>query len=66
MFLHSLAVREPVESRHPSRLWWFDTRAMLADGLTKGSVDREALVKVCEQGLWLVEGDLPIHKQLKE
>ena len=25
---------------------------MLADGLTKGAVDREALVLVCERGLW--------------
>ena len=39
---------------------------MLADGLTKGSVDREALVRVCEQGLWQIEGDKPICKQLKD
>ena len=66
LFLHALAVREHLEAGHLSRLWWFDTRAMLADGLTKGAVDREALVKVCEQGLWIIEGDVPIHKQLRE
>ena len=43
LFLQSLAVREHLESGNLSRLGWFDTRAMLADGLTKGSVDREAL-----------------------
>ena len=65
LFLHSLAVREHLEAGHLSRLWWFDTRAMLADGLTKGSVDREALVAVCERGLWLIEGDTPVSKELK-
>ena len=65
LFLHALAVREHLESGHLNRLWWFDTRAMLADGLTKGSVDREALVAVCEQGVWQVVGDTPISKQLK-
>ena len=52
LFLHALAVREHLESGNLRRLWWFDTWAMLADGLTKGSVDREALVRVCEQGMW--------------
>ena len=66
LFLHALAVREHLEAGHLSRLWWFDTRAMLADGLTKGAVDRDALVKVCEQGLWIIEGDAPIHKRLRE
>ena len=66
LFLHSLAVREHLEAGHLSRLWWFDTRAMLADGLTKGSVDREALVAVCERGVWLIEGDTPVSKELKQ
>ena len=66
LFLHALAVREHLEAGHLSRLWWFDTRAMLADGLTKGAVDREALVRVCEQGLWLIEGDAPVCKRLRE
>ena len=42
----------------------FDTLAMLADGLTKGAVDREALVLVCERGLWRVTGQAPEHKRL--
>ena len=65
LFLHSLAVREHLEAGHLSRLWWFDTRAMLADGLTKGAVDREALVKVCEQGAWQIFGDAPVFKELR-
>ena len=32
------------------------TLQMLADGLTTGCVDREALVASCEQGVWQVTG----------
>ena len=39
---------------------------MLADGLTKGSVDREALVAVCERGVWVIEGDAPVAKELRK
>ena len=59
-------MREHLEAGHLSRLWWFDTRAMLPDGLTKGSVDREALVSVCEQGVWRIVGDTPVSKRLKD
>ena len=66
LFLHALAVREHLEAGHLSRLWWFDTRAMLPDGFTKGSVDREALVSVCEQGVWRIVGDTPVCKRRKD
>ena len=36
----------------------------LADGLTKGAVDREALVLVCEKGVWCVTGQAPESKRL--
>ena len=39
---------------------------MLADGLTKGAVDREALVLVCERGLWRVTGQAPQSKRLRD
>ena len=66
LFLHALAMREYLEAGWVDRLYWFDTLAMLADGLTKGAVDREALVLVCEQGLWRVAGQAPEHKRLCE
>ena len=47
-------------------MYWFDTQAMLADGLTKGAVDREALVQVCEKGLWRVTVQEPLHKRLRD
>ena len=64
LFLHALAMREYLEAGWVDRLYWFDTLAMLADGLTKGAVDREALVLVCERGLWRITGQAPEHKRL--
>ena len=65
LFLHALAMREYLESGHVDRLWWFDTLAMLADGMTKGSVEREALIKVCQSGTWQIVGLQPVYKQLR-
>ena len=65
LFLHALAMREYLEAGHVDRLWWLDTLAMLADGMTKGSVEREALIKVCQLGIWQVVGMQPIFKQLR-
>ena len=40
LFLHALAMREYPQAGWVDKLYWFDTLAMLADGLTKGAVDR--------------------------
>ena len=66
LFLHALAMREYLESGHVDLLWWLDTLAMLADGMTKGSVDREALIRVCLDGIWKVVGQQPLSKQLRD
>ena len=65
LFLHALAMREYMETGHVDCLWWLDTLAMLADGMTKGSVEREALIKVCQIGIWHVVGLPPVFKQLR-
>lgn len=65
LFLHALAVRE-LKAGHLSRLWWFDTRDVLPDGLTKGAVDREALVAACEEGVWRIVGGTPVCKRLMD
>ena len=65
LFLHALAMREYLESGHVDLLWWLDTLAMLADGMTKGSVEREALIKVCAEGIWKIVGQTPVSKQLR-
>ena len=52
--LHIISIREKLEAGSIRRLWWLDTRDMLADGLTKGGVRRDALVAACEGGAWKV------------
>ena len=59
-------MREYLEAGWVDRLWWLDTLAMLADGTTKGSVDREALILVCQKGLWRVTGQAPQFKRLRD
>ena len=44
--LHLLSVRNRMESGIIRRLHWVDTRDMLADGLTKGGIDKQLLHQV--------------------
>ena len=44
---------------------WADARDMASDGMTKGSVEREALIAVCQLGVWKIVGLQPIFKQLR-
>ena len=64
-FLHALALRKYLEAGWVDCLWWLDALAMLADGMTKGSVDREALVAVCQQGIWWAIRQAPQCKSLR-
>ena len=43
MLIHALKMKELLRRNQVSRLIWTDTRSMLADGLNKGSVSRDAL-----------------------
>ena len=54
MLLHLLKVREWLDHGVVRRLWWCDTDDMLADGMTKGAVDRDAILQLCNNGLWNV------------
>ena len=65
LFLHALAMREYLESGWVDRLWWADTLAMLAGGVTRGSVERDALIAVCEYGKRSIAGEAPVYKQLR-
>ena len=58
--LHALAVREFLDAKRLRRLYWFDTVDMLADGLTKGAVDRTALIQASAEGIWQLTGDVPV------
>ena len=59
VLLHLCKLREVVR-KTVSRYIWCDTRSMIADGLTKGVVCREALRKLATAGLWNVEQTLKV------
>ena len=46
-------IRELLDTKVLEALVWLDTRDMVADGLTKGSVDHDAL-HACMNGIWLL------------
>ena len=50
--LHLLSIRDRLANGTIKILYWFDTRDMVADGLTKGGVDRKLIVGVTEQGFY--------------
>ena len=52
-------IRELVDEQRLKMLYWIDTRDMLPDGLTKGSVDRSALLTVISKNYWRQVGDKP-------
>ena len=56
LILPLLAATELLDHGVLSRLYWVDMLAMLADGLTKGSVGRGPLVRAGQQGCWLLDG----------
>ena len=47
--------REHMQWKRIRILWWIDTRDMLADGLNKGAIRREAILKALIQGVWPVQ-----------
>lgn len=57
MQLHVL--KEAMLSHTLSRLWWTDTKDMIADGLNKGACSREALLELGHIGEWILK-----HKPL--
>lgn len=48
LLAHVQYLRELLDNGVLEALWWLDTRDMLADGLTKGAVDRTALHQLME------------------
>ena len=46
--LHLISVRDRMSQGILRFLYWVDTRDMLADGLTKGGIDRALLDAICE------------------
>ena len=61
LLVHALAVREFLRMRAVQSLYWIDTNDMLADGLTKGCIDRAALTTAAAAGIWKLNGMAPIR-----
>jgi hypothetical protein len=59
LYLHLLACRPWIDRGMLASLVWIDTLAMLADGLTKGKVDRSALFECSADNKWQVLGLAP-------
>ena len=49
---HLHSIREQLRDRRVKRLWWVDTRDMVADGLNKGGLPRDPILAICEEGFW--------------
>ena len=54
LLVHLRWLREQLELRRCAAIIWIDTRDMLADALTKGSVDRAELHHTMEKGVWVI------------
>ena len=52
-------MRDLIEAGSVRAFWWLDTRDMLPDALTKGTIPREALLAVWRTGIWTLIGDRP-------
>ena len=53
MLLHALKLREWLDRGALKALWWSDTEDMIADGMTKSSIDRADILRLCNTGQWL-------------
>ena len=61
--LHLLSVRNRMEIGVIRRLHWVDTRDMLADGLTKGGIDRELLHNVSNNSSFVIKHEALTHSK---
>ena len=52
---HLHSIREQVRDGRVARLWWIDTRDMVADGLNKGGLPRDPILQLCEEGCWTLK-----------
>ena len=55
-----LLPQKQVRDGRLSKLWWIDTRDMVADGLNKGGLPRDPILAICEQGRWTLDAEPPI------
>jgi hypothetical protein len=54
-------IKESLLSHTVRRLWWIDTRDMVSDGLNKGVIGRQALLKLGTTGIWITVHETMMH-----
>ena len=54
------ALRDRLDARALSGLWWIDTRDMVCDAMTKGSLSREPLLALWRTSMLRIIGETPI------
>ena len=54
------ALRDRLGSKAIDALWWFDTRDMICDAMTKGTLSREPLLKLWRTAMLEINGDPPV------
>ena len=59
--LHLISVRNRMQEGMIRRLFWVDTRDMLADGLTKGGIDRTLLHAVSNDCRYSCKHESAVH-----
>ena len=60
LFYLVVAMRQRLARLGFHTLWWIDTRDMLTDALTKGTIPRHALLKFMNSNDWRLIGDAPV------
>ncbi len=63
MHIHIVKMKEVLCNKQINRLRRVDTRCMLAEGLNKGCIERDALQRAMTEGIWLIEHEMKLHEE---
>ena len=55
LLMHARMIREWLDRGLVRKLWWVDTRDMLADALTEGAVSRDELTRALNGAVWKLQ-----------
>ena len=54
------ALRDRLDTHSIDCLWWFDTRDMICDAMTKGTLPREPLLRLWRTATLSIAGETPV------
>ena len=63
--LHLMDIRDKLVNGIIKRLFWADTRDMVADCMTKGGVMRTMIQNLCEKGLISLRQEFKVHTKIR-